>query len=594
MKTNKTKRLFAGIIAAAMMSVCIPATVSQAAGDDGNGIYVLKWGDNSGTMTGNFNYFGTDGDTFVRIDTATTGDTPAAESTISYGFNYTGEETTGYDVWVLATLNKYDALSRPNISFDGGAKTAIPNEFNGWINAGQTADTVAADGVVSPRNYPLAWTGFSLNWCKVAENVTFKKGEHTLDYTVYPRSDGAVLTCYGGAILVPSSYNWVPTSNTDVKASGSTYETSFDHSYAWIELEDYNTTDGDGGARSIDTGNANLSNHGVLRMYVRPNEETYTYDFTLDNSGSYDIWYLGNENLGHLSWFDYGIDVSDTDPLTPAGCLASSDTVYTYNLDIDLNVKWHKAAANVNISSGHHVLTFQEKYRSVSANLFGVSDCIAIVPSDVAWTPAATDKADAGRANLDATVLESVLNKKYENGAAENIYMPQMGAAGSRYSYITADDTIIAEDGTINRTSEDQFGGIGVTATVNNTASNMKQIYITVLAKETLEVTDFVIKNSAGETPSSLTGSDTITASANVLDSAANAKGAVIILALYNANNVLRKVEKGTIAQLTSTAQPISASMTLPSDVTGMYVKAFLWDDMNAMVPLAGCIDAGR
>ena len=220
MKNKKTKRLFAGIIAAAMMSVCIPATVSQAANDDGNGIYVLKWGDNSGTMTGNFNFNGTDGDTFVRIDTATTGETPAAESTISYGFNYTGEETTGYDVWVLATLHKQDAVSRPNISFDGGAKTAIQNEFNGWINAGTTADKAAEDGVVSPRSYPLAATGFSLNWCKVAENVTFKKGEHTLDYTVYPRSDGAVLTCYGGAMLVPSSYNWVPTSKTDVKASG--------------------------------------------------------------------------------------------------------------------------------------------------------------------------------------------------------------------------------------------------------------------------------------------------------------------------------------------------------------------------------------
>lgn len=594
MKNKKTKRLFAGIIAAAMMSVCIPATVSQAADDDGNGIYVLKWGDNSGAMTGNFNYWGTDGDSFVRIDTATTGETPADESTISYGFNYTGEETTGYDVWVLATLNKWNALSRPYISFDGGEKTAVQNEFNGWINAGETADTAAADGVVSPRSYYLAATGFSLNWCKVAENVMFTKGPHTLDYTVHPRGDGLVLTCYGGAMLVPSSYNWVPTSNTDVKASGSTYETSFDHSYAWIELEDYNTTDGDGGAKSIETSKANLSNHGVLRMHRRPNEETYTYDFTLDNTGSYDIWYLGNENLGHLSWFDYGIDVSDTDPLTSAECLASSDTVYTYNLEIDLNVKWHKAAANVNISKGHHVLTFQGKYRSVEQTLFGIADCIAIVPSDAGWTPAATDKADAGRANLDATVLESVLNKKYENGAKENIYMPQMGAAGSRYSYVTADNTIIAADGTINRTDEDQVGGIGVTAGVNNTESDMKQIYITVLAKETLEVTDFAIKNSAGETPSSLTGSDTITASANVSDSAADAGGAVIVLALYNANNVLQKIEKGNIAKLTSTAQPIAVSMTLPSDVTGMYVRAFLWNDMNEMVPLAGCIDAGR
>ena len=597
MNNKKTKRIFAGIMAAAMMSVCIPATVSQAAADDGNGIYVLKWGDNVGTMTGNFNFNGTDGDSFVRIDTAVTGDTPAAESTISYGFNYTGEETTGYDVWVLATLHKTDSLSRPRISFDGGEKTTIENEFSGWINAGSDIAHMAEDGVVSPRTYGLAGAQFPLNWCKVAENVTFTKGEHSLDYTVYPRTgnnDTLVLTCYGGAMLVPSSYNWVPTSETDVKASGSTYERSFDHSYAWIELEDYNTTDSDGGAKFTDKNDPNLSNHGILRLHRRPNEETYTYDFTLDNNGSYDIWYLGNENLAHLSWFDYGIDVSNNDQLTPAGCLASSDTVYTYGMEADWNIKWHKAATNVGISKGHHIFTLKENYRAAENNLFGIADCIAVVPTGMDWQPTAADKADAGRANLDAAAIEYVLNNKYANGTDENIYMPQMGAAGSRYSYVTADDTIIANDGTITRTDEDQMGGIVVKAKANNAESDEKQIYITVLAKETLEVTDFAIKGSDGETPAALKGLDTVTASANVSDSAENAEGAVIVLALYNSNNVLQRIEKGNIAQLTAAAQPISASMTLPADVDGMYVRAFLWSDMTSMVPLTGCIEAGR
>ncbi|MDD6484783.1 MAG: hypothetical protein PUF72_09470, partial [Clostridiales bacterium] len=332
---------------------------------------------------------------------------------------------------------------------------------------------------------------------------------------------------------------------------------------------------------SIETGNANLSNHGVLRMYVRPNEETYTYDFTLDNSGSYDIWYLGNEKIDYLSWFDYGIDVSDKDTLTQAGCLASSDTVYTYNLDNDLNIQWHKAAENVNISSGHHVLTFREKYRSGNANLFGISDCIAIVPSGANWTPTTADKSVQGRVNLDAHMLAYNLGNNAVTASAD---IPQMGAAGSRYSYASNDENVIGNDLTVHRADlYDKTCQLTPKITQGTVSKEASSITVTVKRMKEYSIRDFKITDEHGNEITELTPNKKVTASAKIYDDVSVSKsGAVIILALYDSQNRFVACGTGSINAMTATEQEIMAEMTLPGgDVTGYSLKAFIWDSLT-------------
>lgn len=67
-------------------------------------------------------------------------------------------------------------------------------------------------------------------------------------------------------------------------------------------------------------------------------------------------------------------------------------------------------------------------------------------------------------------------------------------------------------------------------------------------------------------------------------------RNAVVIIAVYK-DNKLVDVAPSTVTALTSEGQPITATVTLPSDVTGVTVRAFLWDGLTAGMPYANFIE---
>lgn len=67
-------------------------------------------------------------------------------------------------------------------------------------------------------------------------------------------------------------------------------------------------------------------------------------------------------------------------------------------------------------------------------------------------------------------------------------------------------------------------------------------------------------------------------------------KNAVIIVAVYK-DNKLVDVYPSAATALTTEGQTITTSVTLPSDITGVTVKAFLWDGLAAGMPYADDIE---
>lgn len=75
----------------------------------------------------------------------------------------------------------------------------------------------------------------------------------------------------------------------------------------------------------------------------------------------------------------------------------------------------------------------------------------------------------------------------------------------------------------------------------------------------------------------------------NIGKTVEDARNAVVIVAVYK-DDKLVDVAPSAVTALTSEGQTITANVTLPSDVDGVTVKAFLWDGLSAGMPYADFI----
>ncbi len=524
----------------------------------------------------------TDNETIYRVEKDFGSSAEIPVHSISYGFNYDGNETVGYDIWILSTFND-NSLSTPMYSFDNDEPKRWAFETEGWNNQ-----------QVTPYFNYMVSTPFDLYWSKVETNKTFTKGDHILKYSVENRwFDSWIISCVSGAVLVPSSYNWTPDNNTMLKTNGrSTVETDFINPYALIELENFKnyTSETENANPCLGWNNANYSGNGCINMEGSDGEVTYTYDFELDNSGVYDMWFLGTDLAwSPLSNFKWGIDISGENELIACQQLEKTDALYQAEAG-GFDVMWQKAAENISLTAGDHIFTYKQLYRADGPQRWGQADCIVLVPKGFEWTPTLDDKGTQLSATLDATALWYTIDRKYAKGAKDNIDIPQAGPAGSRYSFQSMFPEVIDEKGVIYPIGmQEQQGILNLIADKtdkNGQSSSEQYVYITVLPAQGVVVKNFKFISSNGEELTTLIGGETISAIAKILDGGSVKTNAIMVIALYNSNGSLNSVVKSDSISTTNEYQELAATMTLPEDVSGMTIKAYIWDDLSTGMPL--------
>ena len=103
------------------------------------------------------------------------------------------------------------------------------------------------------------------------------------------------------------------------------------------------------------------------------------------------------------------------------------------------------------------------------------------------------------------------------------------------------------------------------------------QYYFTIYPNDGITISNFAIN---GE----LAANAEVTATVDISYTDAAAKSAVIILTLTDSEGRLKNVSRGS-ADALAESQTLTASLTMPSNVDGCKLKAYLWDNMNKLMP---------
>ncbi|HHV99792.1 MAG TPA: carbohydrate-binding protein [Clostridiaceae bacterium] len=99
-----------------------------------------------------------------------------------------------------------------------------------------------------------------------------------------------------------------------------------------------------------------------------------------------------------------------------------------------------------------------------------------------------------------------------------------------------------------------------------------------------------VFKDAAGNTLTKLVPSADLRASVSITNNGEAARDACLIVALYSADNSVKNISyiEGKVAA--GQTYNFNAGFKLPADVTGHYVKVFVWDSISGMRPLSNAV----
>jgi len=99
-----------------------------------------------------------------------------------------------------------------------------------------------------------------------------------------------------------------------------------------------------------------------------------------------------------------------------------------------------------------------------------------------------------------------------------------------------------------------------------------------------------VFKDAAGNTLTSLVPSADLRASVTVVNNSADAADACLIVALYSPEHAVKNISyvEGRIGA--GQTYSFNTGFRLPADVTGYYVKVFVWDSISGMRPLSNAV----
>ena len=390
--------------------------------------------------------------------------------------------------------------------------------------------------------------------------------------------------------FVPSDWEWTP-SGANLDAPTKSY-TLKDRSFAWIEGEDMTPVNDH--AKQVSVGKAGGTPSGGSEIFrnARSGADAsfapeFTVDFYVENAGTYEIWNYGYV-VGGLTHF--GKMVATINGVTTTG-RSNYESVTNGEGGTDGQIKrWDRLAPpeeqQITLNAGWNTLNVKYLHGGTH-NLF-CTDAIAIVPTSWNWNPELESMKEGENPvnaykmapKLDAFSAGKYLGSK-SGTVTENLTLADRGAAGSTITYVSTNPAI-SNTGVVTAPSRwdgDALGTIVATATKGVLSASTDAVNFTVEA-------DALLNYSSFEIVGDIVSNGLVYAMANdVVSAHADAKTAVVILAVYK-DDALLGVYPSEVKDITGEAQTIvSGYVTLPEDTTDVTVKAFIWNGLETAMP---------
>ncbi len=503
-------------------------------------------------------------------------ETSQGEYTVEFTFQ--NESKGRYDIWFLSGKGTSRQLTKFKWSMNDGGENAAPS-----------TDT---NNVYSDKYNDIECEFY---WNKIT-SVNLESGNVTIRFNVANKSENKIesiekawFNYIDAAVVVPSVWKWTPNGITKPEKPE-----IVPSDFVWIELENPDTP----GTYMKTKSNSSASDGNILFANdVKPaegiTEETAVYSFGADKETEYDIWYLGIQtNVEHLSKLEWCIDGDGMNSNSVDYKKGESPTSYEVTvLGSKFPMYWQKMGTK-SISIGDHILSLKYNIRTTGSAVFAVAaDCVAIVPSELEWTP---DNSDAyelkGRIVAKRFVKEhnDYFNKDFSN-VTDNISLPNGDECAAFKNQLDAKITfsadtfegreVMASDGTITRPYATASSDAEINLYVNaeyedkngKKHSGSYAIPIKVKKWEKYEITEALSVDKQ-----SLVGGEKITASVKSNIHVGNTEEGIvtILMVLYDKNGSMQGISMGE--EKGSGEKNVNAEITLPEDVTGSELKVYL------------------
>lgn len=506
----------------------------------------------------------------------------ANTSTISFSAN-----AGVYDIWAVVGGNTSGQYAGSyTFTIDGGTDSEIAF---GQINM---EDVMTLGGDTLYVGDAVA-SGFDMNmkWVKVASAQELSKGKHTMlaAVTESSKANGNKFGAIDVVRIVPAEWHWTAGSTFEAPTKS---EAIYDGSFAWIEGEDLAGTNDYAAQVSRGVFAGTHSNGSSLYLNKTGMDDafipTFTYNFYVDTAGEYKIWNYGyafeNDKGSHLGKMYASVGTDSTSGL-------SDGVVYTEEAYAPTdygNMRWCRLANDITLEAGWNTLNV--KYTHGGMHHIFCTDAIAIVPSSWGWTPTAIN-ANNTTVVLDALSAQKSLASQVGTEVTEDLSLINYGAAGSTMTY-TSTNSAISNTGAVTTPTGwyggDARGTITATATKGTLTANSSAVSTVVNAIRPIEYTGLTFEGD-------FTAGSTITAKITGVAATTDEEGlsAIGVIAVYDKNGDIASVRLSGEKDITTTAQTITASTTLPGDMTGVVVKGFLWTGLDTIIPISDTIAYG-
>lgn len=486
-------------------------------------------------------------------------------------------ETGIYDIWILSTMGNVDNYSKYK-----------------WGLNDDELSYYQSSGEVCPEIYTHRSSGVPgvVSWSRLGKNITFNDCNNKIKFTIDEKTVSSIrggqkyYAIIDAIVVVPSHYMWQPEANLDTPSIPPA-------SFAVIQMEEPdNETIFSVSTSTNCSGGKMLYAHGLEPTDTEKTVETLRYSFVIDKDTEYDFWYLGSATdkaSGHLSGMFWGIDkvpdvenTQDRNNVPQGDAIKIMDSVGATN---SIPVFWQKLGTS-ELLSGIHEMAFSWIFRSIKADFTTWADCVLVIPSEWGWTPPTDESGDIlpdySIAWLDAMHIKEKYFSEDYSSIVDDIELPINDLKtpyGSIITFESENDGVISNEGVITRP---YFNQDNVSTNFNIKANNAGKISslkipVTIIKLPKYSCSNFTVSGEiAAETQ--------VTASAYIKVNAAAESGisgtATMVIAYYDEQGVLRK-SNAVPASVGTTATELSATITLPEDLQGGFVKAYLLNNMS-------------
>ena len=304
-------------------------------------------------------------------------------------------------------------------------------------------------------------------------------------------------------------------------------------------------------------------------------DDGYNIDYEVNMlEGEYDIYFrstFGSEWMSEPE-FEVNGDVCETENVVVEG----------YSVRDGYHMGWKKATASMSEGLNTVRWTLKASRTASTNNWIGVFDAMVIVPKGVQFTPVQVNTAEGNttdevaQTKLDYELVVAMQGIDLAN-VKSDIELPTATEGGSTITWTTSNSSVITADGTVTRpTDSDKV--VNLTATCNEYS---KVFASTVKMVKVYDIDGFAINGTIA------TGNK-VSATADVAYNLSGSKEVMLIVALYSKDAELLKIDVDK-QSVTSAGKTLSVEITVPTDVdlTDAYAKAFLWNGIGDLKPIA-------